>query len=654
MTLSIKHGLRKSNSRFSLLSVLTLLAALLNLSPLATHAAGSTTVVNCSTSGNFKVITIGTDVLAVDGASCTGVAEIPAGVTTIDQLAFLGAGITLLTIPASVSSIGYASFANASGLQTVIIEPGSALKFIGMLAFGNDSNLASIDFGSGSQVTTIAEQAFRNTGLSSLVLPASIEYIKGNAFEACPNLLAVSFKSNSRLRSIGSDAFDGRVSLTLPTLPVRTGFNFLGWSGSGPNSVESLWAQPSFEVTFDAKSGTTVSPGSFVSGGSITEPPAPTRAGYTFAGWSATTSGSAEVFPYSPNVESALTLHALWTEDAPPTLTVPTISVGSTPDSQVATIPVGLTAAELPATATLPKVTLNFAATSASATATVAPIENPAAASATPFAITGTTKIVDIQVTNVTGPVTVCLDGAPTDEVFHFTGGAWVALPNRTYVNGQVCGVTTNFSPFAAAEPRALTPVASSGPTGPRLTIASRVAVTTNGQSLALKGVQLSEILSIKLDGKDVTVIRQTDGELVIQVPAGAEGFPDLQMTHAGGTLTYYRMIQIIKPYELTRSIKITKFVGSRPTLAGLSALYKVYRADMSVNVLTCVITVASDASGEGISNAEFLGKSTCQRVVNYSREIKSAQTLLKKDGAVGSKPVVEITFDRTLSPVRG
>ena len=69
---------------------------------------------------------------------------------------------------------------------------------------------------------------------------------------------------------------------------------------------------------------------------------------------------------------------------------------------------------------------------------------------------------------------------------------------------------------------------------------------------------------------------------------------------------------------------------------------------------MTCVITVASDASGEAVALAESLGKSTCQRVVNYSRQIKNAQIVVKQDGAKGSKPVVEITFDRTLSAGRG
>jgi hypothetical protein len=69
----------------------------------------------------------------------------------------------------------------------------------------------------------------------------------------------------------------------------------------------------------------------------------------------------------------------------------------------------------------------------------------------------GSTKIVDITPTGTfNGSATVCLDGASTDSIFHFTGGQWVELPGRSYANGQVCGVTTSFSPFAAAEPQAI------------------------------------------------------------------------------------------------------------------------------------------------------------------------------------------------------
>jgi len=139
-----------------------------------------------------------------------------------------------------------------------------------------------------------------------------------------------------------------------------------------------------------------------------------------------------------------------------------TISSGSTPNSKVATIPAGVTTAVIPATATLPALRLNFGSTAPTAV-TIAPVaSNPATPATTPFKILGTTKIVDITPAELfRGSATVCLDGASTDHLFHYTGtpAAWVELPSRTYVDGQVCGVTTSFSPFAAAAPAPTAPV---------------------------------------------------------------------------------------------------------------------------------------------------------------------------------------------------
>jgi hypothetical protein len=70
----------------------------------------------------------------------------------------------------------------------------------------------------------------------------------------------------------------------------------------------------------------------------------------------------------------------------------------------------------------------------------------------------GSLKIVDIQVANHDGSdVTVCLEGASPDLLYHYTGGQWVELPERSYNNGQVCGVTNSFSPFTAAPAKLLT-----------------------------------------------------------------------------------------------------------------------------------------------------------------------------------------------------
>lgn len=151
---------------------------------------------------------------------------------------------------------------------------------------------------------------------------------------------------------------------------------------------------------------------------------------------------------------------------------VPTITPGSN-GSQAAAIPATASSAVFSSPSIL-NTTLKFTSTSATASATVTPLSsNPATSAATPFQIKGSTKIVDIQVTGITGPVTVCLDGAPTDSIFHFTGGQWVELPSRTYADGQVCGVTTSFSPFTAAEPPTTVTPVNSAPGAPASVVAT-------------------------------------------------------------------------------------------------------------------------------------------------------------------------------------
>jgi uncharacterized repeat protein (TIGR02543 family) len=73
------------------------------------------------------------------------------------------------------------------------------------------------------------------------------------------------------------------------------------------------WDALDNNVTFDAKGGSSVAASIFASGGTVAEPTAPTRSGYTFAGWSATDGGSAVTFPYAPGVVTDITLYARWT-----------------------------------------------------------------------------------------------------------------------------------------------------------------------------------------------------------------------------------------------------------------------------------------------------------------------------------------------------
>ncbi|MTA30962.1 MAG: hypothetical protein F2558_03320, partial [Actinobacteria bacterium] len=87
-------------------------------------------------------------------------------------------------------------------------------------------------------------------------------------------------------------------------------------SSSGASSSSVTPAVVTYTVTFNSNGGSNVSNGSFTSGGSVSEPTAPTRSGFTFDGWSTTQNNAATkvTFPYSPGVTNNITLYALWTQ----------------------------------------------------------------------------------------------------------------------------------------------------------------------------------------------------------------------------------------------------------------------------------------------------------------------------------------------------
>jgi hypothetical protein len=128
------------------------------------------------------------------------------------------------------------------------------------------------------------------------------------------------------------------------------------------------------------------------------------------------------------------------------------ISTGAKANSQVATIPDGVNNVIIPAIDALPATTLNFEDSAPTAVTVSLVSTNSVVAAVTPFSISATTKIIEIEISGTfNGSATVCLDGAETDNLYHFKDGSWGELPSRTYVDGQVCGVTTNFSKFVAA-----------------------------------------------------------------------------------------------------------------------------------------------------------------------------------------------------------
>ncbi|RYD26383.1 MAG: leucine-rich repeat domain-containing protein, partial [Verrucomicrobiaceae bacterium] len=140
-------------------------------------------------------------------SGCTGLTSltIPGGVTSIGDYAFYSCtGLTSVTIPESVTSIGDYSFERCTGLINVTI-PGS--------------------------VTSIGNVAFNGcTGLTSVTIPGSVTSIGQYAFSSCENLQNVIFKGNAP--SVGRDIFSfAAPNFTVMTFPGSSGFSFPDWEG---------------------------------------------------------------------------------------------------------------------------------------------------------------------------------------------------------------------------------------------------------------------------------------------------------------------------------------------------------------------------------------------------------------------------------------
>ena len=168
---------------------------------------------------------------AFEGCSGLTSLTIPSGVTEIGYSAFYGcSGLTSLTIPSGVTSIGGCTFYGCSGLTSLTIPSG--VTEIGNYAFSGCSGLTSLTIPSG--VTEIGYRAFYGcSGLTSLTIPSGVTEIGDYAFYGCSGLTSLTIPSG--VTSIGYGAFagcSGLTSLTIPSSVTSIGYGaFAGCSG---------------------------------------------------------------------------------------------------------------------------------------------------------------------------------------------------------------------------------------------------------------------------------------------------------------------------------------------------------------------------------------------------------------------------------------
>ena len=146
---------------------------------------------------------------------CNGLTSvtIPNSVTSIGEGAFDGcSGLTSVTIPDSVTSIGAFAFANCQGLMSVTIP--NRVTSIGSRAFDSCSRLTSVTILDG--VTNIGDRTFFNCiGLTSVTIPNSVVNLPNSAFEGCPKLWATWYRTLSNGSATGGGEVGGSAVTTI-------------------------------------------------------------------------------------------------------------------------------------------------------------------------------------------------------------------------------------------------------------------------------------------------------------------------------------------------------------------------------------------------------------------------------------------------------
>ena len=155
-----------------------------------------------------------------------------------------GVGVTELTIPGGVTSIGRFAFSGCTDLTTVTI--GSGVTSIGRLAFFGCTSLTSVTIPSG--VTSIEQEAFSGcTGLTSIIIPDSVTGTEAATFSGCTGLTTITIPDS--VTSIAAETFDGCTSLTT----IRYGGTVAQWKAI---SKYSRWANDTGEFVVYCSDGT--------------------------------------------------------------------------------------------------------------------------------------------------------------------------------------------------------------------------------------------------------------------------------------------------------------------------------------------------------------------------------------------------------------
>ncbi len=162
------------------------------------------------------VLTGGSTIASEAFSNCTGLTSItiPDSVTSIGNSAFYGcADLASITIPNSVTSMGNSVFCGCTGLTSVTLS--NNVTSIGYKAFYHCTGLTSITIPNG--VTSMGDSVFYGcTGLASITIPNGVTSIGYRAFYYCTGITSITIPNS--VTSIDSLAFSNCTGLTSFTI----------------------------------------------------------------------------------------------------------------------------------------------------------------------------------------------------------------------------------------------------------------------------------------------------------------------------------------------------------------------------------------------------------------------------------------------------
>ena len=181
--------------------------------------------------------------------------DTPKSYSVVEILGTFGEGITEINIPSSISEINMYAFSSAIDLESISVDPSSThyeSDSFGVLYTAGLHKLIQYPIGktdltySIENVTSeICSNAFANSSLTSVTMPANLLKIGNSAFYQCENLTSISFPAN--LSIIEWDAFYGCSSLAEVVFPDELdmigSFAFFGTAVTGitiPYGIEYI------------------------------------------------------------------------------------------------------------------------------------------------------------------------------------------------------------------------------------------------------------------------------------------------------------------------------------------------------------------------------------------------------------------------------